>query len=160
MKIILALVVLIIIAVIGFSAIKKSSRQEEKDFQGTTFYYYPKRNLYYDLDRKRYIFLSEDLKTWLYKKEVSREEQATLGKHSVITNPATPIWKDNGQHKLIYGVTLYTSPENVQKQFFEDSLNSLPKKPTSLAKKNSPENKKDKKHKSGIGKFFDKIFRK
>jgi len=64
-----------------------------------------------------------------------------------IDSPSQPVWKDNANHKLIYSAVLYASPnDTVQK-----------KEPKPVVKPVDSSAKKEE-HKSGIRRFFDKIF--
>lgn len=154
MKVILAVIVVIVLAVIGFFAINPSGKETKKDI----FYYYPKANVYFDEATDEYLFLGADSKTWQNNKQLPREQQDSLGKKIQIPNPKTPVWKDNEYHRLVYGTALYKT-DDIEKKFYEDSLKNISKKSIADKAKSESDDDKDKKHRSGIKKFFDKIFK-
>lgn len=135
------------------------TQPQKKSTQGTTFYYFPKANVYYDLEQKEYYVLDSVAGNWQQKKQLPVEEQSHLGKKIVIENPSVPVYKDNNQHRMIYGIVLYSSPEEMRQKFIEDSLKSLPKKiPKRIRREEESENEHQEKPKSKLRKFLDKIF--
>jgi len=67
------------------------------------FYYYPSKNVYYDLSNARYIYSLNGGQTWdtLYKK--MDKEPATLGKKQIIYSSTTEPWDSNDVHIKRYG---------------------------------------------------------
>ncbi len=77
----------------------------------------------------------------------------------VLEKPEQPVWKSNEQHKMIYAASLYTSKQEYQKKFYEDSIKSLPKKTVAAIKDTAVIQEDDvKKTKTGVGKFLERIF--
>jgi hypothetical protein len=159
MKGFLAIIMSVAFVIIAFSACDSLGNQPGKD--GTTFYFYPKSNIYYDVDNDQYFVLSVN-DGWKTVDEIPEEQKAVLGEKVTLDHPELPVWKANAEHKMIYGASLYTSQKDYREKFYQDSLNSLLKETTIIATKidttvfttgEEEENKK-----SGIGKFFDKIF--
>ena len=157
-----AILALIIIGVIGFFAYTVLHKKPEPVKTGVV-YYYPKANVYYDVTRSQYIYFDSIQKNWKQSKNFSEEQKLSLGEKAVISNPSSPIWKNNVQDRLVYSVNLYSSGSDLKQKYYVDSVNSLPKsvvdteKPVEQQREPKPEEKKEK-PKSGIRKFFDKIF--
>lgn len=152
MRIFLVLIAVVLLAVAGFAIFKP---QKKVYVQGTRFQYYPKSNVYYDLDNQEYHLLQNE--KWQRSKTITEEQKSYLGKGVEITKPAVPVWKENEQHQLVYGTALYTSKTDVKRKYVEDSIRSLPKKaPPPKADSTAVE---EEKKKSGVRKFFDRIFK-
>lgn len=110
------------------------------------FYFYPKANVYFDSVNKDFVYLSNDGKTWEVQKQIPAAVHAMMDKNVLIDTPATPVWKDNERHKLIYSALLYASPADTQV--------AKPVKP--VVKQEPP--KEVKKEKKGLRRLLDKIF--
>jgi hypothetical protein len=151
-----------------------SCRQEDSSTQastkhGNTYDYYPKANIYYDIEQKYYLVFDSLQDEWLQKSTLTTEENALLDKKFLIANPSLPVYFDNDNHRLIYGTALYSSSEEINKNFIEDSLKILNAKKNRIiqdslkmqnAKKENQKEEKEKKRKRGFKKFLDNIFRK
>jgi hypothetical protein len=87
--------VLVIAAVIVFSAKVLQKRQ--------TYYYYPEWNTYYDVKRKNYIYSINGGKTWDTITNSSNVVASTLGEKIVVHSSSAEIWKDNAEHRQQYG---------------------------------------------------------
>ena len=59
----------------------------------------------------------------------------------------SPVWKDNGNHKLLYSALLYATPN--------DTMQKKEPKPEVRKQANPDTVKKERK---GLRKFFDKLF--
>jgi len=129
------------------------SCNEGDNVQGTKFRYYPKSNIYYDVEQERYYLIVND--QWQRSKSITKEQQAYLEKHVIIDKPGVPVWKDNDQHRLIYGAALYTSSADYRRKFYEDSIKSLPKK-IRIPRTDSVQHEENKR--SGVRKFLDRLF--
>lgn len=125
---------------------------EEK--QGERIMFYPLANVYFDQDNEKYYAIDPQTRSWQKTKELPAVN-TTLGKGVPIPNPSVPVYKDNRQHKLIYGARLYTTKEEIRRKFVEDSLASVPPPPKKEKKK---EEKKEEEKKGGFRKWLDKIF--
>lgn len=145
---------IMIIACAGFAACSNPSATTPQ--QGSTFYFYPKPNVYYDVERKTYYLFEPSKGAWERRETLDAASLAALGKKVVIDTPGVPVYKDNEQHRLIYSATLYASQEEMRRKFEEDSINSLPKQnPTTDTLPTTPQ---EEKHKTKVGKFLDKLF--
>jgi hypothetical protein len=149
----------LVICVLGYVVYRTIARKEDKVSQVKTVYFYPKTNVYYQVGTGKYLFFDDEKKSWVQTKDFSEEQKLSLGEKAVIENPPTPVWKNNAEDRLIYSANLYSSPSDIKEKFRSDSLSSLPPKPvikrdTTLAK--APV--EDEKPRSGLRKFFDKLF--
>lgn len=155
MKVFLRLIIVLLLAVATFILFKPNKKKRQ--IPGTSFNYYPKANVYYDIDNKVYFLIVNE--KWERSKDLTEQQKSLLGKQVIINNPAIPVWKENEQHRLVYGTALYTSKRDFKRKYYEDSINSLPKKVV-VPTKDSEEREAEEKKRSGVRKFFDKIFRK
>lgn len=110
------------------------------------YYFYPKANVYFDSANKDYLFLGGNGTTWTTQKQIPAAVQSMMDKGVLIQTPAQPVWKDNANHKLIYSAALYaTAADTVEKK-----APPPPVKVDTVVKKEE--------RKSGIGRFFSKLF--
>ena len=72
------------------------------------FYYYPARNVYYDVANSLYFYSLDGGKTWdsLYVK--TNSEPSTLGNKQIIYSNVSEIWKNNEAHINQYGGKLFS----------------------------------------------------
>lgn len=153
MKRLLFIIFLIGVAVVGYFTII-SSREDPTD--GTTFYYYPRTNIYYDVERERYIYPDTIKGGWQKSRKLPGEGKDKLGKYFILNNPAPPVWSQNSHHRLLYGTALYAKEDDIRRKFIEDSLRSVPKPPPPPRRK--PDAKDTTDTRSGIERFFDRLF--
>ena len=156
-----AIIMSLALVIIAFSACDSLGNQPKKD--GTTFYFYPKSNIYFDVDNDQYFILSVN-DGWKTVDEISEEQKAVLGEKVTLDHPELPVWKANAEHKMIYAASLYNTQKDYREKFYQDSLNSLPKETTLVDTTNTIDTiinstvEEEENKKTGIGKFFDKIF--
>ncbi len=123
--------------------------------QGTTFLFYPLRNIYFDQDNKEYYYFDSTRLEWQVTATLPELVVAGLGRSVLLDSVPVPVYRDNASHRLIHGAILYSSPDSVRRQYREDSLASLPKIDTTVAvRKDSVQVKR----KSRVGRFLEKIF--
>lgn len=127
--------------------------------QGSTFFFYPVANVYYDIEQKDYYVFDSSAHNWKIQEE-SPTNADSLGRKVLIEHAAVPVYKDNEQHRLIYGTALYTSASEVRRKYIEDSLASLPP-PVVTAKHtdNDSEDTSKQKKKGFLKRLWDKIFK-
>lgn len=155
MKVIFGILIVVIVAV----SVVFYMRPAEKGPEDFIYMYYPKVNVYYHVANNEYLAFDSSEKKWTSRKELDSGYKASLGKNIVLNITDEPIWKNNDQHRLIYGTSLYTSSSDVKEKFIEDSIQSLPpKKPVVV--KNSSDTVEEEKKRSGFRRFMDRIFKK
>ncbi len=160
MKAILAIVIVGIIGYFVYAAVKPDKKPAETGTQEV--YYYPRANVYYDVGTGQYAYFDTEAKSWKLSRDFSEEQKLSLGEKAVITQPSSPVWENNAQDKLIYSVNVYVSSKELRQKFQADSISSLPPpKPVAAPVKDTQQVKKPEKDKpkSGLRKFFDKIFK-
>lgn len=160
MKAILAILAAGAIGYFVYAAVKPDKKIPQTGTKEV--YYYPKANVYYDVATGQYAFFDEVQKSWKLSKDFSEEQKLSLGEKAVIAHPSLPIWKNNAQDRLVYSVNVYASSNDLKQKFQTDSLNSLPPPKIVVAPPKEPsqeEKTETEKPKSGIRKFFDKLFK-
>lgn len=114
------------------------------------YFYYPRANVYFDTANKEYLFLGSDTSNWQMAKQIPAVVQALMDKNVFIQNPATPVWKDNDNHRLVYSALLYATAN--------DTTERKVQKPVIRQKTGIDSSKLARKERKGIRRFFDKIF--
>jgi hypothetical protein len=125
-----------------------------KQHEGNEYYYYPSKNIYYDVSNHRYLFSLDSGKTW---DSIHSEtpEPAIDGKKEVIYSTSTEVWQNNDLHLETYKGTMLNI---INEQSLKQPEPAVSKK--SLAKTSDEANNQgDKKErKRPIKRFFQKIF--
>jgi hypothetical protein len=67
----------------------------QKNFE---FFYYPSKNVYYDVTNSLYLYSLDGGKTWDSLSVKAAKEPATLGSKQIIYASTPEVWKDNQQH--------------------------------------------------------------
>ena len=156
MKTALIIIAGLILAFFAFSAVKPSKNQKQQ-----AVFYFPKANVYFDLAESEYYFYHSEQKEWIATKKISKEQESSLGQKIAI-GQLKPAWKNNSQDRMIHSVSLYGSAGLLKKQYLEDSLKIFQKREpsaqirTETVKDSLP--KAPEKPKTGLKKFFDKLF--
>ncbi len=152
-----------------FSCKELEKPKQVNTAQENNFDYYPRANIYYNIEQKYYLVFDSAQNAWQQKNNLTTQENALLSKKVVITDPSEPVYLDNEHHRLIYGTILYSSPEEIHKKYIEDSLKIITaKKRRDIedsvkilnAEKANPKVEKEKKRKNGLRNFFDRLFKK
>jgi len=118
---------------------------------GQTFYFYPKANVYFDTTAGNYLFQDPD-GNWQTNAKLPSDKQSLLEKNIIINNPEFPVWKNNDAHQLLYSATLYSTAAD-----FKEEVKIAVNNKKELNDEKIDE--KDKDNKTGVGKFFDKLFK-
>ncbi len=147
MKLFLITVALVLVALIGCS--KKTVPKAIE--AGQTYYFYPKANVYFDTTAGNYIFLGDD-GNWQTNVKLPADKQSLLEKDIIINNPELPVWKNNDAHQLLYSAALYSTAAD-----FKEKEKIVVNNKKEMSEEVVEE--KDKDDKTGLGKFFDKIFK-
>ncbi len=83
----------------------RNNKQDEKkdDYE---FYYYPEKNVYYDVEKKNFFYSLDGGKTWDSTINPSGNDPGTLGK-KVIIRSLGEVYNDNETHRnLVNCITL------------------------------------------------------
>lgn len=143
-------VVILVGAILALSSKKgNKSIKSDRPVQPHTYYYYPKANFYYDSTAGNYVCWDSSTAEWKTTDKLP-VQQEDLGKRVRIGDSPAPIWRENQNHRLIYSVSLYSDPEDFKKNEKPVTKDTL-KSDSVIA-----EEKEEKK--SGVKKFFERIF--
>lgn len=120
---------------------------------GDRYYYYPSKNVYYDVKRSNFIYSLDSGKTWdsMYSETPN---PAITGKRELVYNTNGEVWKDNEAHRQLYNGTLLNiineeslkKPDPLTKKFIERNTPNISQEP------------QKKERKRPIKKFFQKLF--
>lgn len=154
MRFVAILIVVVLAVALGFAVLSPGDKPEK---EGDTYYYYPRVNIYYDVEQERYVFLDSSNNQWKRAKSVEESVANKLKDYIIINNPPKPVWKENRQHKMVYGTALYASEEAIRQKYLEDSLRGVVR-PVPPPLKEKPKADTEKKKKSGIERFFEELF--
>ncbi len=157
MKTLLKILFFAAFAVAGVFALsaRKTAVKHSSPKQSTTYYYYPRVNIYYDVIKGTYIYLGTDGKTWESAKQVSDKLSTGMGKKAVLINPPLPVWKSNEQHRLVYSTALYATASD-----FRKDPPKVPVKVIKPAEDKKAQAEKEEKKGSGFERFFKRLFKK
>jgi hypothetical protein len=129
----------------------------EADYQqGARILYYPRSNAYLDLDNHLYLVFDTVEQQWGRKGQLTEAEQQDLGPSVPIENAPVPVYRDNGQHKLVYGTSIFTDDAVLARKRREDSLATAAPPPPEFEKE--PEPAPEPKRKTRVGRWLQKIF--
>jgi hypothetical protein len=149
--------VIIACAALSASFISCNNKQPQQH----EFYYYPKTNVYYDLQSSTYIYSLDGGRTWYSVNKLTENEPGTLGNKQIIYSTSNEIYKDNAAHRKKYGGSLivFANTENdvnaVDTGASERPAIKKNVKHKSTGKKGTEYNKPQKKP---LKDFFKKIF--
>ena len=149
LKVIIGVVILIGAFLIFSQKKENRSFKSDRPLKAHTYYYYPKANFYYDSTEGNYICWDSTTTEW-QKTDKLPVQQFDLGKRVRIGESTAPVWNENQHHRLVYSVSLYSNPEDFKK-------NEKPAVTTTTKPDSGDIAQKDGK-KSGVKKFFEKIF--
>ena len=121
------------------------------------FYYYPDKNVYYDVSRSNYLYSLNGGKSWDSLLLSNSEEAEALGKREVIFNETPDVWRKNAAHLQQYGGTnLAIAGYGMGQELSAEDVVSEKK----VVRKAATEVRSNrvKKEKKGLGRFIDNIF--
>ncbi|WP_018613309.1 hypothetical protein [Segetibacter koreensis] len=82
----------------------KNNQEEKENFE---FYYFPKKNVYYNIEKKNFLYSLDGGKTWDSVVSISDKEPATLGEKIIVYSDDYNVYKDNPAHRKLYIGRLY-----------------------------------------------------
>ncbi|RYY99523.1 MAG: hypothetical protein EOO11_04685 [Chitinophagaceae bacterium] len=125
--------------------------------QGERILFYPLANTYFDQDRERYYWLDTATYEWTRRDTLPPELVAGLGRSVPIPRPSVPVYRDNAQHRLIYGTSLYSTRSDLERKRREDSLADA-KRREDIRKARAETEKPKEKERTKLGKWLRKVF--
>lgn len=144
----------VIIQALLFFSLACNSDKHKGELQ---FYYYPTKNVYYDPVKKEFLYSLNGAKSWNTFTDTSVAEPATIGEKVVIFSKNREVYKDNENHRKLYGGKLFDissadtdsaaiAPEATERKVEQKRKQMAVKRP--VAKKTG----------NNIGRFFKKLF--
>lgn len=120
------------------------------------FYYYPDKNVYYDVSNQRFLYSLDGTKTWKSYVGAGTAEVPALGERIEVTSPDSLVYNDNEEHRRLYSgrlidLGLLTAATAASAPEVSERKIAVKRKPVAKARGND-------KPKKGIGKFLDKLF--
>ncbi|TCJ12649.1 hypothetical protein EPD60_15400 [Flaviaesturariibacter flavus] len=116
--------------------------------QGNSILYYPQRDAYRDEENGVYLVFDSVEQQWTRRDTL----EGSPGPAVRIADPGVPVYRDNAQHRLIYGTARFADRDELARKRVEDSLAAVPK----LAPPPPPEEAP--KRKTRVGRWLEKIF--
>lgn len=129
--------------------------EEKEDYE---FYYYPQKNVYYDVEKNNFYYSLNGGKTWDSITNTSGNDPGTLGKKVIIRSLVEEVYKDNETHRNLYKGKLYNfiyADTALASAAPEVNERKVIKKGNTTEVIPIPEEDKPKK---GLKKFLNKIF--
>ena len=147
-----AMFIMLIVGIIG--SCKPGQGQNEKE--AGMLYYYPEKNVYYDVEKNSFWYTLNGGVTWISFTGDANKSTEYLGKRVVLRSNNAEVFKENETHRKSYGGVLLNirgedSSQPSQAEEASERKVAERQKPTVNSK---PVNK----DKKGLGKFFRKIF--
>jgi len=124
------------------------SFQQKKE--GNEYYYFPDKNLYYDVSRAVYLFSLDSGKTWDSLPGNSESIPPVLGDKQVLYSNTDPVWANNESDRAQYNGQLYNVVNELSLKHAETDAKVTKAKPSGT--------QPQKERKRPIKKFFEKIF--
>lgn len=138
----------------GASCINNSGPQEDDEL-----YYFPDKNVYYDVRKAHYYYSLDGLKTWDSLAFNGTDYGKALGIRIPVQRPGEQAWANNDSLRKVHnGVVLNMVNGRtlwIQKR---DSLKNIKPVVVSKARPEVVEDEPEEAPKKGLKKFFNKIF--
>ena len=150
-----SLFIIIIVSIHLFALSCQNNKENEKE--DYKFYYYPKKNVYYDVEKKIFLYSINGGKTWDSVINTSGNDPRTLGEKVTIRSRVKEAYKKNETHRNLYKGKLYnivsleTAVASAAPEVTERKIK------TTKSKEVNPFAEEDKVI-EGIKKFVNKIF--
>lgn len=97
--------IIIIVSIQLFALSCGNNKEEEKE--SYKFYYYPRKNVYYNLEKKIFLYSINGGKTWDSVINTSDDDPKTLGEKVAIRSPVKEVYKKNETHRNLYKGKLF-----------------------------------------------------
>jgi hypothetical protein len=151
------LLFIIIFVSVEILAISCQSNNLSEDKEGYEFYYYPAKNVYYNPEKKNFLYSLDGGKTWDSTMNPSGTDPGTLGEKVIIRSLAEDVYKSNETHRNLYKGKLYnfTAADTAYTSAAPEVTERKVEQKTRTDAKPLPEEEKPKK---GLKKFLKKLF--
>lgn len=150
-RVVLFIIIVVSIQLFFLSCQSNNNREEKENFE---FYYFPKKNVYYNVEKKNFLYSLDGGKTWDSVLSVTDKEPQTLGEKIIVYSANSDVYKDNAAHRKLYNGVLFNIVNT------DTSLASaVPEVTERKLKKRKQEGKPDEDEPiKGLKKFLNKIF--
>jgi hypothetical protein len=148
-------VAVLVIIIINLAFVSTGCDRPENSAKHT-FYYYPDKNIYYDVSHQRFLYSLDEARTWQTFAPPQNGDTATLGRKIVIAASDSVVYANNEAHRKLYGGSLYkyaTENAAISVNTPEVTERKVPVKKTLITPAKTEE-----KQKKGIGKFIANLF--
>jgi len=151
-----AVLFLVMFAGIQIFCVSCQSNNLPEEKENYEFYYYPKKNVYYNVEKKNFLYSLDGGKTWDSVMSVSDNEPATLGEKIIVYSADNDVYKDNAAHRKLYNGRLYNiiNTDTTATAAAPEVTERKVKKKTTQSKPQQEEEKVVK----GLKKFLNTIF--
>jgi deoxyxylulose-5-phosphate synthase len=151
-KAVLFMVMVMSIGLFALSCQSSGSQEVNEEYQ---FYYYPQKNVYFDVEKKSFYYSLNGGKSWDSLASTSDQEPLTLGDKIIVYSADNRVYKDNAAHRKLYNgrlINIADADTSFVSAMPEVAARKLPKRKT--AQDTLEENEPIK----GLTKFLYKIF--
>ena len=124
------------------------------EHNGDKYYYYPSKNVYYDVERSNFLYSLDSGKTWdsLYSETAA---PAITGQRETVYSTEPPVWKDNETHRNTYNGTILNI---INEQSLKVPEPVTTKRTTHNPGKQTAAETEKKERKRPLKRFFQKLF--
>jgi hypothetical protein len=112
-------IILFLFLLISYSIFSSCNNILQKKFE---FFYYPSKNVYYDVANKLYIYSLDGGNTWDSSYATTDKEPATLGNKQIIYSPTPNVWVNNNEHLQQYNGRLISIENSDSSNTQEDMV--------------------------------------
>lgn len=136
-----------------------SCKSNKSQLPEDTFYYFPEKNIYYDINRSNYYYSLDSAKSWDSLAFDGKDFGSALGTKIPVSRPDNVPWAKNDSHRRAYkGVLINLVNSQTLLLAKEDSLRRMP--PVAVTKPRPLEVKEiaEEAPKKGLKRFFNRLF--
>ena len=119
------------------------------------FYYYPQKNIYFDVDKKIFFYSLDGGKSWDSVTNAGDREPATLGEKIIVYSADRKVYKDNVSHRKLYNGKLINIIDS--DTAFASTLPEVAERKVQKKKTDDEKLEEDEPIK-GLNKFLNKLF--
>jgi len=130
------------------------TNNQQQENEGYQFYYYPHKNVYYEVEKKLFYYSLNAGKSWDSVITVLNNEPATLGEKVIIYSADKNVYKDNAAHRKLYNGRLFNIID-ADTSFASPVPDVTERK---VQKKRTRDVKSEEEPITGLEKFLNKIF--
>ena len=148
------LLIIIIVSTVFFAVSCQGNNSQDVD-EENQFYYYPQKNVYFDVDKKAFFYSLDGGKSWDSITNAADKEPQTLGEKIIVYSVDSRVYKDNAAHRKLYNgrlIDIIDADTAFASALPEATERKVQKKKTDDEKLEEDEPIK------GLNKFLNKLF--